>query len=110
MIDSPKTVTIYGRLSFPTFTAKEAYDKSQRGQYPAKDVASAAPDFMLLVKQDQWELFLNKVVNEFLPYCAQQHAKGEKKDSLDPNEVKQLIAGLEDLPIADFQYTGQAGA
>jgi hypothetical protein len=94
---SPKTVTIYGRLSFPTFTAKEAFDLSQKGQYPAKDVASAAPSFSLLVGQTQWEKFLKHATEVFLPYCETQHAKGDKKDSLDPNEVKQLIAGLSDL-------------
>lgn len=97
MADKNKTVTIYGRISFPRFTAKEDFELSQKSQYPAKDVASASPSFLLLVKQDQWDLFYNHVVNTFLPYCAEQHAKGEKKDSLDPNEVAQLIAGLSDL-------------
>lgn len=98
MTASPKTVTIYGRLSFPSWTAKEAYDLSQKGQYPAKDVASAAPAFMLLVSQAQWEKFHNHVVNVFLPYCLEQHNKGEKKDALDPKEVKALVDGLSDLP------------
>lgn len=96
--DKPKQVTIYGWLSFPQFTAQEAYDRSQSGQYKAADVASAAPNFLLLVGDTQWEKFLKHVINEFFPYCESQHAKGEKKDALDPNEVKQLIAGLKDLP------------
>ena len=96
-VAGPKTVTIFGRLSFPTFTAQEAYDKSQRGSYPAKDVASAKPDFLLLVTQSQWDIFKKKAIEEFLPYCVEQHKKGEKKDALEPAEVKQLIAGLEDL-------------
>lgn len=102
MASGPKTVTIWGRISFPTFTAQEAYDRNLKGQYPSKDVASAAPDFTLLVTQAQWDLFHKKVVDEFLPYCADQHKKGEKKDALDPNEVRQLIAGLEDLPNQIF--------
>ena len=96
-MSGPKTVTIYGRLSFPTWTAKEAYDWSQKGQYPAADVASAAPSFTLLVKQSQWELFLKHVTEVFLPYCVEQHTKGEKKDSLSPAEAKTLLDGLNDL-------------
>jgi hypothetical protein len=96
-MSGPKTVTVAGRLSYPTFTAKEAYDRSQKGKYPATDVASAKPDFQLLVTQAQWELFYNHVINEFFPYCIQQQAKGEKKDALDASEVAQLTAGLEDL-------------
>lgn len=93
----PKTVTIYGRLSFPTFTAQEAYDRGLKGQYPAKDVASAAPDFLLLVGQAQWERFKKHAVEEFLPYCVEQEKKGEKRDALTAKEVKALIEGLDDL-------------
>lgn len=101
-MSGPKTVTVAGRLSYPVFTAKEAYDKSQKGKYPARSVSEAKPDFLLLVTQAQWELFYNHVVNEFLPYCAQQYAKGEKKDALDPTEIQQLIEGLDDLPKQIF--------
>lgn len=102
MGDAPKRVTIYGRLSFPTFTADEAFARSQRGSYPAADVASAAPDFTLLLEQPQWEKFFKHATEVFLPYCAEQHKAGEKRDSLDAKEVKQLIAGLEDLPNQVF--------
>ena len=95
--NNPKQVTIYGRLSFPSWTAKEAYDLSLKGQYPAADVGSAAPHFQLLVSDAQWDKFYKHTTEVFLPYCAEQYAKGEKKDSLSPAEVKQLIAGLDDL-------------
>ena len=49
MSKDPKNVTFYGRLSYPTLTAQEAYERSLKGSYPAKDVGSAAPDFLLLV-------------------------------------------------------------
>jgi len=91
---SPKQVTIYGRLSFPSWTAKEAYDLSLKGSYPAKDVADAAPHFQLLVSDAQWQRFFKHATEVFLPYCAEQFAKGEKKDTLSPAEVKQLIDGL----------------
>lgn len=91
---NPKTVTIYGRLSFPQWTAKEAYDQSQKGNYPAADIASAAPNFQLLVEQAQFDKFMDHVENVFFPYCIEQSDKGEKKDVLDKSEVKKLLDGL----------------
>jgi hypothetical protein len=108
MSTSPKTFTISGRLSFPSWTAQEAYDLSQRGQYPAKDVASAQPHFSMLVNQTQWAKFLKHVTDVFLPYCAEQFAKGEKKDALSPAEVKQLLDGLNDLPNQVYNTPAKA--
>lgn len=93
---NPKTVTIYGRLSYPTWTAKAAYERSLKGQYPAADVASAAPDFQLLLEQPQLDKLVNHVTNEFFPYCLEQSQKNEKRDVLDDKEIKALIAQLED--------------
>jgi hypothetical protein len=90
----PKKVTVYGRLSFPRFTAKEAYDGSQKGQYPAKDVASAKPEFNLILEQAQLDKFMTHVENVFFPYCVAQHNAGEKKDLLSEAEVKKLLEGL----------------
>jgi len=100
--DNPKQVTIYGRLSFPSWTAKEAYDLSLKGIYPAKDPADAAPHFQLLVSDAQWQKFYKHATEVFLPYCAEQAAKGEKKDSLSTAEVKQLTDGLNDLENQTF--------
>lgn len=91
---NPKVVTIYGRLSFPTFTAQEAFARSQKGSYPAATVADAAPDFQLLVEQAQLDKFVNHVTDVFLPYCIEQGKKGEKRDVLDDKEVKKLIADI----------------
>lgn len=91
---NPKTVTIYGRLSFPTWTAKEAYDRSQSGQYPAKSIDEAAPNFQLLVEQAQLDKFMTHVENVFFPYCIAQSDAGEKRDVLDKGEVKKLLDGL----------------
>ena len=92
-----KTVTVFGRLSFPSFTAKEAYENSLRGQYPAADEGSAAPNFMLVLADDQWQKVKAFALETFLPYCADQEQKGEKKDALSVKEVKALADGLEDL-------------
>ena len=92
---NPKTVTIYGRLSFPVWTAKEAYDRSQSGQYPAKSIDEAQANFNLLVEQGQLDKLMNHIRDEFLPYCIEQGEKGEKRDVLSADEVKKLLAGLE---------------
>lgn len=95
MSKDPKNVTFYGRLSYPTFTAQEAYDRSLKGSYPAKDVGSAAPDFLLLVNDTQFKKVLDHCVNVFLPYCQAQHEAGEKRDALEAKEVKQLIESIQ---------------
>lgn len=95
MSKDPKNVTFYGRLSYPTFTAQEAYDRSQKGSYPAKDVGSAAPDFLLLVNATQFKKVLDHCVNVFLPYCQAQHEAGEKRDALEASEVKKLIDSIQ---------------
>ena len=96
MSGNEKTVTVWGRLSFPAFTAQEAYEGSQRGSYPAKDVASASPNFLLVLNDVQWEKFRKHCVDVFLPYCEQQHKKGEKKDAMSTADVKKLIEAIED--------------
>ena len=96
-MSGPKTVTIYGRLSFPTFTAQEAYERSLKGSYPAADVGSASPDFLLLVGEAQWEKFKAHATGVFLPFCVEQDKKGEKRDALSAKEAKALADGLEDL-------------
>lgn len=96
---NPKTVTIYGRLSFPVWTAQAAYDRSQKGKYPAKDIASAAGEFNLLVDQAQFDKLVNHIESVFMPYCIAQEAAGEKRDTLDKKEVDVLI---EQMKAADF--------
>jgi len=87
---NPKTVTIYGRLSYPNFNYQQAVVKNGKSQYP-KDAADVAPDFNLLVEQAQLDKFLTHVKDLFLPYCAEQSAKGEKRDALTAAEVKRIL-------------------
>lgn len=89
------TITLSGWLSFPSFTAAEAYALSQRGQFPNKDVASSAPHFQLLLNDVQWDRFKEHCVNVFLPHCADQYKAGEKRNALEPAEVKNLIDAVE---------------
>lgn len=92
---NPKVGTVYGRLSYPVWTAQEEYDRSQKGDYPAKSVAEAKPSFNLLVEQPQLDKFLTQVRDHFMPYVLEQNKKGEKRDNLDPKEVTALLNGLE---------------
>lgn len=100
----PKTITVRGRLSFPQWTAQEAFDKSQSGQYKAKTVAEAKPNFSLTLEQDQYDKILNKIESEFLPYCIAQEAAGEKKDVLSKAEVKALLDPLKKKDFDNQPY------
>lgn len=96
---SPKQVTFYGRLSFPTFTAQEAYDRSQGGKYPAASVAEAKPSFQLVVEQGQLDKVRSFVLDTFFPYCIEQDKADEKRDRLSAAEVKELT---KQIKSADF--------
>lgn len=94
MAKSPKNVTIYGRLSFPTFDYQQAVAKNAKSQF-AKDAADVTPDFNLLVEQPQLDKLKAHVLNEFLPYCLEQHNKGEKRDALDAKQVEKIVKLIE---------------
>jgi hypothetical protein len=94
MPKSPKTVTIYGRLSFPNFTYAQAVARNAKSQYPKADSAEVTPDFNLLVEQAQLDKLVNHLTGEFLPYCLDQSNKGEKRDALDKKQVDKLVKQL----------------
>ena len=95
MAKSPKNVTIYGRLSFPTFDYQQAVKKNATSDFPKADVADVTPDFNLLLEQAQLDKLKKHVLDEFLPYCQAQHAKGDKRDALDAGQVAKLVKLIE---------------
>ncbi len=95
MAKSPKNVTIYGRLSFPTFDYAQAVAKNAKSKYVKADAADVTPDFNLLVEQAQLDKLKKHVLEEFLPYCVEQHSKGEKRDALDKKQVDKILAIIE---------------
>jgi Protein of unknown function (DUF2815) len=95
MAKSPKNVTIYGRLSFPTFDYQRAVAKNATSQFKKADPADVTPDFNLLLEQPQLDKLKNHVLNEFLPYCAEQHKKGDKRDALDAGQIAKLVKMIE---------------
>lgn len=90
-----KRVTVFGRLSFPTLTAQQAFDRNKGGQFPDADVASAKPDFELVLSQSQWDKFTKHATEVFLPYVVENVAKGKMKiDDLEQDEADDLKATL----------------
>lgn len=87
---NPKTVTIYGRLSFPNFNYAQAVARNAKSNYP-KDAADVSPDFNLLVEQVQLDKLVTHVKDVFLPYCLDQSSKGEKRDALAKGEVDRIL-------------------
>lgn len=87
---NPKTVTIYGRLSFPNFNYQQAVARNSKSQFP-KAPEDVAPDFNLLVEKPQLEKLLTHVKDVFLPYCIEQSNKGEKRDALTKAEVDRIL-------------------
>ena len=106
MAKNPQTVTIYGRLSFPTWTYKEALARNAKSDFPQPD-ENVTPDFNLLVEQPQLDKFLAHIKGEFFPFLAARHAAGEKRNSLEPKHItklEKLIAeGLKDGGWNDMQ-------
>lgn len=87
---NPKQVTIYGRLSYPTFSYAQAVKRNLTSQHP-KDAAEVAPDYNLLVEAGQLKKFVDHIKGEFFPYCLEQATKGEKRDALDQKQVDRLL-------------------
>lgn len=95
MAKSPKNVTIYGRLSFPTFDYQQAVAKNAKSQYAKADPADVTPDFNLLLERPQLDKLKTHILDVFLPYCVEQHTKGEKKDALEQKQADRIAKIIE---------------
>ena len=99
---NPKNVTLRGRLSFPQFTHAQAVENAKRSSI--KQIADTAnntpdkvkPEFNMLIEQEQLDKLRTHILDVFLPYVEQQHAKGEKRDALEPKIVAKIKARLSD--------------
>lgn len=91
----PREVTLYGRLSYPTFTAQGAFELSQRGKHPVASPAAAKPSFMLAVEADQLKKFRDHVENQFFPFIEQRAKEGEKSNALDAKQVALLKESID---------------
>jgi len=97
MQKNPQTVTIRGRLSYPTFTIDQAYELAQKGKFPTKSPADSTPSFQLLVEKDQLQKLIEHARTVFLPWCVQRGNDGEKKNALTTGDVKKLLAQVDDV-------------
>lgn len=97
MAKNAQTVTIYGRLSYPTFTTEQAYELAQKGQFPTKSPADSTPSFQLLVEKPQLEKLISHARDVFLPWAVERGNAGEKKNSLSQADVKKLLAQVDDV-------------
>jgi len=113
---SPKTITIYGRLSFPRFTHAEAVAANKKSNFPAANEADVKPEFNLLIEQGQFEKLRDHIRDVFIPYAQEQYAKDPKsKDALDPKVVKKILQKLDDedwdgAPILPFKSISEKNA
>ena len=94
MAKSESNVTIYGRLSFPVWTYKEALARNATAPTPRKDEA-VTPEFNLAIEPAQLEKFKRHVIDVYLPWCQAQFAAGEKRQALSPEHVARLIRQVE---------------
>lgn len=86
-------VTVSGRLSFPAFTAQQAYDKSQNGKFKYKNVEEAKPNFDILLDQ----VNLDKVkaaIEEQIAFAEERAKAGEQKNRLETSDADDMRAGL----------------
>ena len=88
-----KTGTYTGRLSFPTLTAKAAYELSLKGSYPAASTDVASPSFQLVLTQPQLDKFIAQA-REFLNQCVENEKAGSKKDALTAKEATDLVKDI----------------
>lgn len=95
MAKSPKNVTIYGRLSFPTFDYQQAVAKNAKSQYAKADPADVTPDFNLLLERAQLDKLRKHILDEFLPYCVEQEKKGDKRDALTQAQADRIAKIIE---------------
>lgn len=89
----PQKIYLAGRLSYPTWTAEEAFERSKGSTYPAKSVNDAAPGYNILVEEAQFDKLYNFAKDVFLPSRSQLAT--DHKQYLSPKEVKQLIEQMD---------------
>lgn len=94
MAKNPQTVTIYGRLSYPTWTHAEAVARNAGSNYPQPPEQVTA-EFNLLLEQAQVDKFITHVKGEFLPFCLDQFQKNEKRNALDDKQIQRILQVLE---------------
>lgn len=97
----PKLVTIRGRVSFPKWTHAEAVANALKSNIPQiadkarNSPQDIAPEFTLLVEQEQLDKIRQHIDGPFLAYIEERIRKGETKDVLSDRALKKVRAMLQ---------------
>ena len=89
----PQKLYIYGRLSYPTFTAEEAFERGKKSKFPPASVKTATPSYNVIVEEAQFDKLFNFARDVFLP--SRTKLDKSHKQYLSPKEVQMLIAQME---------------
>lgn len=87
---NPQNVTIYGRLSWPVWTHKEAVERNVKSKFP-QPAENVTAEFNLLLEQAQLDKFLQHVESVYLPFTKQRFNDGETKNALDDKQIKAVL-------------------
>ena len=90
MASISKGITVYGRLSFPVWSFKDAVERNKKSDYPKTDESTVTPEFHLLLDQVQLNKFKTYVTDVFFPDLLARKAAGETKNALDQAQVDRL--------------------
>ena len=91
MASISKGITVYGRLSFPVWSFKDAVERNKKSDYPKTDESTVTPEFHLLLDQVQLDKFKTYVTDVFFPDLLARKAAGETKNALDQAQVDRLL-------------------
>lgn len=96
MSKNPANVTVYGRLSFPVWTYKEAVARNAAAPANVRkaDEATVTPEFNLVLEQNQLDKFIAHVENVYFPWVNANFAAGEKRNSLEKKHTDMLLKTL----------------
>ena len=91
---NPKSITIKGRLSYPSFTMEQALALNAKSEHKKPD-EQVSPEFNLLIEADQMALIKDHLLNEYLPFAEQNWAdnpdpKGNTRDAFPPKLAKRI--------------------
>jgi len=89
----PQKIYLAGRLSYPTWTAEQAYLNSIGSKYPAKSADQATPSYNMIVEETQFKKLYDFAKDVFLP--SRTKLDSGHKQYLSPKEVRQLIEQMD---------------
>lgn len=96
----PQTVTITGRLTFPTFAMTEAIARNTTSMYP-KPADKIAPEFNLFLEQAQLDKLVRHIRDEFIPFAVKRGQDKETRNVISDKHQKRLLDSLTEADWAE---------